>query len=59
MPTTGRNTPVNRPAREGRPSADQRRHGQDEDPDDLGQEGDAPSNNRNTTGAGKRQDRGP
>jgi hypothetical protein len=59
MPNYGRTPPANRPSREGRPGPDLRRQGQDADPDDLGQEGDAPSNKRNTTGAGKRQDRGP
>jgi hypothetical protein len=59
MPTSGRIPPTNRPSRDTRASPDLRRRDQDRDPDDLGNEGDAPSNKRNTTDAGKRQDRGP
>lgn len=58
MVNSGRTPPSNRPQREGRPGPDLRRQGQDPRPDDLGQEGDAPSNKRNTTGAGRKQDRG-
>ena len=59
MPNTGRIPTINRPPRDTRASPDLRRQGRDRDPDDLGHEGDAPSNKRNTTDAGKRQDRGP
>ena len=58
MTNSGRTPPTNRPQRDTRASPDLRRHGQDRYPDDLGHEGDAPSNKRNTTDAGKRQDRG-
>jgi hypothetical protein len=59
MPNSGRILPTNRPPRDTRAGPDLRRRGQDGDPDDLGNEGDAPSNKRNTTDAGKPQDRGP